>query len=86
MSFIFICVFVWTGIALYPGKAQLLSCKHHYHDYIPPLVDPGKPQEGDCVIDEVTYFGPFTNQTEVKYQHVYYSIHKNIFTMVIKAV
>ncbi|XP_026194891.1 proton-activated chloride channel [Anabas testudineus] len=52
------------GIALYPGKAQLLSCKHHYHDYIPPLVDPGKPQEGDCEIDEVTYFGPFTNKTE----------------------
>ncbi|XP_044022593.1 proton-activated chloride channel [Siniperca chuatsi] len=52
------------GIALYPGKAQLLSCKHHYHDYIPPLVDPGKPQEGDCLIKEVTYFGPFNNQTE----------------------
>ncbi|KAF3700833.1 Transmembrane protein 206 [Channa argus] len=52
------------GIALYPGKAQLLSCRHHYHDCIPPLVDPGKPQEGDCVIDDVTYFGPFTNQTQ----------------------
>ncbi|KAK2826690.1 hypothetical protein Q5P01_020904 [Channa striata] len=52
------------GIALYPGKAQLLSCRHHYHDYIPPLVDPGKPQEGDCAIEDVTYFGPFTNQTQ----------------------
>ncbi|XP_040915882.1 proton-activated chloride channel [Toxotes jaculatrix] len=52
------------GIALYPGKAQLLSCRHHFHDYIPPLVDPGKPQEGDCTIKDVTYFGPFTNQTE----------------------
>ncbi|XP_022606570.1 transmembrane protein 206 [Seriola dumerili] len=52
------------GIALYPGKAQLLSCRHHYHDYIPPLVDPGKPQEGNCLIDEVNYFGPFTNQKE----------------------
>ncbi|XP_078134016.1 proton-activated chloride channel [Sander vitreus] len=52
------------GIALYPGKAQLLSCRHHYHDYIPPLVDPGKHQEGDCVINDVTYFGPFTNETE----------------------
>ncbi|XP_070776766.1 proton-activated chloride channel [Enoplosus armatus] len=52
------------GIALYPGKAQLLSCRHHYHDYIPPLVDPGKHQEGDCMIKKVTYFGPFTNQTE----------------------
>ncbi|XP_039897438.1 proton-activated chloride channel isoform X1 [Simochromis diagramma] len=54
------------GIALYPGKAQLLSCKHHYHDYIPPLVDPGKPQEVDCDIKEVTYFGPFANETEKK--------------------
>ncbi|KAG7234585.1 hypothetical protein INR49_002214 [Caranx melampygus] len=52
------------GIALYPGKAQLLSCKHHYHDYIPPLVDPGKPQEIDCEIDEVNYYGPFTNQQQ----------------------
>ncbi|XP_069567689.1 proton-activated chloride channel [Brachyistius frenatus] len=52
------------GIALYPGRAQLLSCKHHYHDYIPPLVDPGKPQEGDCEIIHVSYFGPFSNQTE----------------------
>ncbi|KAM6968727.1 proton-activated chloride channel [Tautogolabrus adspersus] len=52
------------GIALYPGKAQLLSCKHHFHDYIPPLVDPGKPQEGDCVIKDVTYFGPFSNLTQ----------------------
>ncbi|XP_008296496.1 proton-activated chloride channel [Stegastes partitus] len=52
------------GIALYPGKAQLLGCKHHYHDYIPPLVDPGKPQEKDCEITHVTYIGPFTNQTQ----------------------
>ncbi|CAG5866820.1 unnamed protein product [Menidia menidia] len=51
------------GIALYPTNAQLLSCKHHYHDYIPPLVDPGKPQEGDCETTEVTYMGPFANQT-----------------------
>ncbi|XP_070698412.1 proton-activated chloride channel [Pempheris klunzingeri] len=56
--------FLPPGIALYPGKAKLLSCRHHNHDYIPPLVDPGKPQEGDCVYEEVTYFGPFTNQTE----------------------
>lgn len=52
------------GIALYPGNAQLLSCRHHYHDQIPPLVDPGKPQEGDCEIAHVTYVGPFTNQTK----------------------
>ncbi|XP_068436812.1 proton-activated chloride channel [Clinocottus analis] len=52
------------GIALYPGKAQLLSCKHHYHDDIPPLVDPGKPQEKDCLIEDVTYFSPFSNKTK----------------------
>ncbi|KAM9842218.1 proton-activated chloride channel [Aulostomus maculatus] len=54
------------GIALYPGKAQLLSCRHHFHDDIPPLVDPGKHQKGDCIMEEVTYLGPFTNQTEKK--------------------
>ncbi|XP_019727866.1 proton-activated chloride channel isoform X2 [Hippocampus comes] len=52
------------GIALYPGNARLLSCRHHYHDHIPPLVDPGKPQEGDCIIKEVTYYGVFTNRTK----------------------
>lgn len=56
--------FAPPGIALYPGKAQLLSCRHHFHDYIPPLVNPGKPQEGDCVIKDVTYYGPFSNQTQ----------------------
>ncbi|KAM3594105.1 uncharacterized protein V6R79_002393 [Siganus canaliculatus] len=45
------------GIALYPGKAQLLSCRRHY-------VDPGKRPIGGCVFEEVTYFGPFTNDTE----------------------
>ncbi|XP_038135425.1 proton-activated chloride channel [Cyprinodon tularosa] len=50
------------GIALFPDDAQLLSCKHHYHDYIPPLVKPGTPQEVDCEIEEVTYVGPFTEQ------------------------
>lgn len=52
------------GIALFPGNARLLSCKHHYHEYIPPLVNPGQPQEGDCEIQEVTYNGPFRNQTK----------------------
>ncbi|XP_037097249.1 proton-activated chloride channel isoform X2 [Syngnathus acus] len=54
------------GIALYPGNARLLSCRHHYHDHIPPLVNPGKPQDSDCVIEEVTYNGLFTNQTKKK--------------------
>lgn len=52
------------GIALYPGNAQLLACKHHFHDYIPPLVNPGKPQEVDCTIKYVTYYGPFSNRTQ----------------------
>uniref|UniRef100_A0A3Q3XBD5 Proton-activated chloride channel n=1 Tax=Mola mola TaxID=94237 RepID=A0A3Q3XBD5_MOLML len=52
------------GIILYLGSAQLLSCRHEFHNYIPPLVDPGKPQAIDCVIKEVTYIGPFTNKTE----------------------
>ncbi|XP_034000312.1 proton-activated chloride channel isoform X2 [Trematomus bernacchii] len=51
------------GIALYPGRAELLSCKHHFHDYIPPLVEPGTHQEGECVTQDVTYDGPFCNQT-----------------------
>ncbi|XP_061742825.1 proton-activated chloride channel isoform X1 [Nerophis ophidion] len=59
-------VFSPPGIALYPGNAQLLSCRHHDHDRIPPLVDPGKPQAGDCVIKEVTYQRPFTNGTQKK--------------------
>uniref|UniRef100_A0A3P9M1B8 Proton-activated chloride channel n=1 Tax=Oryzias latipes TaxID=8090 RepID=A0A3P9M1B8_ORYLA len=52
------------GVALFPGNAQLLSCKHHYHDYIPALVNPGKPQPGDCEFRNVTYVGPFSNGTQ----------------------
>ncbi|XP_068194901.1 proton-activated chloride channel [Antennarius striatus] len=59
-------IFPPPGIALYPGNAELLSCNHYYHGNIPPLVDPGKPQKGDCVIDEVTYLGPFTSEKEKK--------------------
>lgn len=51
------------GIALFPGNAQLLSCRHHYHEYIPPLVNPGQPEKGDCEFQEVTYYGPFRNET-----------------------
>ncbi|XP_047202194.1 proton-activated chloride channel [Girardinichthys multiradiatus] len=50
------------GIALFPDNAELLSCKHHYHHYIPPLVDPGTPHERDCEFTEVTYFEPFSAQ------------------------
>lgn len=55
----------YAGIALYPGNAQLLSCSHYYHNDIPPLVDPGKPQDIDCVVTEVTYVGPFSTKGEV---------------------
>uniref|UniRef100_W5NHU5 Proton-activated chloride channel n=2 Tax=Lepisosteus oculatus TaxID=7918 RepID=W5NHU5_LEPOC len=51
------------GIALYPGKAQLLSCKHYFHDHMPPLVKPGQPGEVDCVKDHINYTDPFTNNT-----------------------
>lgn len=60
------CVNVSSGVALFPGNAQLLSCKHHYHDYIPALVNPGKPQPGDCEFRNVTYVGPFSNGTQVR--------------------
>ncbi|XP_048047692.1 proton-activated chloride channel [Megalobrama amblycephala] len=52
------------GIALYPGKAQLLSCMHHYHDNIPPLVASGGLEEGNCITEEVIYHGPYSNQTQ----------------------
>ncbi|XP_075781273.1 proton-activated chloride channel isoform X2 [Pelodiscus sinensis] len=51
------------GIALYPGKAQLLSCKHHYYDHIPPLINPGHPGEIECTTQRINYTDPFTNQT-----------------------
>ncbi|XP_044278422.1 proton-activated chloride channel isoform X1 [Varanus komodoensis] len=52
------------GIALYPGKAELLTCKHHYYDYIPPLVNPGQPGKIECITQRVNYTDPFTNQTK----------------------
>ncbi|XP_006013353.1 proton-activated chloride channel [Latimeria chalumnae] len=51
------------GIALYPGKAQLLSCKHHYHDHMPPIVNSGKPEEIECRREQINYVDPFTNHT-----------------------
>ncbi|XP_067310604.1 proton-activated chloride channel isoform X2 [Pseudorasbora parva] len=56
--------FTAPGIALYPGKAQLLSCMHHYHDNIPPLVASGRVEESNCVTEEVIYHGPYSNQTQ----------------------
>ncbi|XP_035234878.1 proton-activated chloride channel isoform X1 [Anguilla anguilla] len=55
-----------AGISLYLGKAQLLSCMHHHHDHIPPLVSPGQPEIGDCVTEEVTYTAPYSNHTTRK--------------------
>uniref|UniRef100_A0A663LW67 Proton-activated chloride channel n=1 Tax=Athene cunicularia TaxID=194338 RepID=A0A663LW67_ATHCN len=51
------------GIAFYPGKAKLLSCKHHYYDHIPPLVNPGQPGDIECTTQRINYTDPFTNQT-----------------------
>uniref|UniRef100_A0A2D4LEX6 Proton-activated chloride channel n=1 Tax=Micrurus spixii TaxID=129469 RepID=A0A2D4LEX6_9SAUR len=52
------------GIALYPGKAELLTCKHHFYDYIPPLVNPGQPGKIECVTQRIDYTAPFTNATK----------------------
>nr|XP_055175545.1 proton-activated chloride channel isoform X2 [Nyctereutes procyonoides] len=50
------------GIALYPGQAQLLSCKHHY-EVIPPLRSPGQPGDMNCTTQRINYPDPFSNQT-----------------------
>ncbi|XP_047376851.1 proton-activated chloride channel isoform X1 [Sciurus carolinensis] len=50
------------GIALYPGQAQLLSCKHHY-EVIPPLMNPGQPGDMNCTTQRINYTHPFSNQT-----------------------
>ncbi|XP_035871168.1 proton-activated chloride channel isoform X2 [Phyllostomus discolor] len=50
------------GIALYPGQAQLLSCKHHY-EVIPPLRSPGQPGDVKCTTQRINYTDPFSNQT-----------------------
>lgn len=51
------------GIALFPGKAQLLSCKHYFHDHVPSLENPGQFGKIDCKTEEINYTHPFTNQT-----------------------
>lgn len=45
------------GIALYPGQAQLLSCKHYY-EVIPPLTSPGQPGDMDCTTQRINYTHP----------------------------
>ncbi|XP_077341867.1 proton-activated chloride channel isoform X1 [Lithobates pipiens] len=56
-------VYEAPGIALYPGKAELLSCEHHLYDHIPPLKNPGQPAENNCRTQKIDYIDPFTNQT-----------------------
>lgn len=56
--------FAPPGIALYPGQAQLLSCKHHY-EVIPPLRSPGRPGDVNCTTQRINYTDPFSNQTLV---------------------
>ncbi|KAI4875299.1 hypothetical protein NFI96_022580 [Prochilodus magdalenae] len=55
--------FAPPGIALYPGKAQLLTCQHHYHDYIPPGLPTVQSTENDCVIEQAIYKDPYSNHT-----------------------
>nr|XP_004671338.2 proton-activated chloride channel isoform X2 [Jaculus jaculus] len=50
------------GIALYPGQAQLLSCKHYY-EVIPPLTNPGQPGDVNCTTKRVNYTHPLSNRT-----------------------
>ncbi|KAM9466454.1 proton-activated chloride channel isoform 1-T2 [Clarias gariepinus] len=57
-------MFAPAGIALYPGKARLLSCRHHYHDHIPSRLLAGQQEDSDCVIKEVIYNDPYTNHTK----------------------
>ncbi|XP_038666957.1 proton-activated chloride channel isoform X1 [Scyliorhinus canicula] len=51
------------GIALYPGNAELQSCKHHYHDYVQLTVNPGQRGEIDCTFEHVNYTDPYRNKT-----------------------
>lgn len=53
------------GIALYPGQAQLLSCKHYY-EVIPPLRSPGQPGDVNCTTQRINYTDPFSSQTLVR--------------------
>ncbi|XP_048212708.1 proton-activated chloride channel isoform X4 [Perognathus longimembris pacificus] len=51
-----------AGIALYPGQAQLISCKHHY-EVIPPPTSHGQPNDINCTTQRINYTHPFSNQT-----------------------
>ncbi|XP_043551801.1 proton-activated chloride channel isoform X1 [Chiloscyllium plagiosum] len=51
------------GIALYPGEAELLSCKHHYHDHVEFMANPGQRGEIACTKEYVSYTDPYRNNT-----------------------
>ncbi|XP_048392420.1 proton-activated chloride channel isoform X1 [Stegostoma tigrinum] len=51
------------GIALYPGKAELLTCKHHYHDHVEFMENPGQRGEINCNKQYVSYMDPYRNNT-----------------------
>ncbi|XP_078085950.1 proton-activated chloride channel [Mustelus asterias] len=51
------------GIALYLGKAELLSCQHHYHDQVQVMMNPGQRGEVDCTDEHVNYTDPYRNKT-----------------------
>uniref|UniRef100_A0A671QYT9 Proton-activated chloride channel n=1 Tax=Sinocyclocheilus anshuiensis TaxID=1608454 RepID=A0A671QYT9_9TELE len=72
--------FTAPGIALYPGKAQLLSCKHHYHDNIPPLVALDILEERNCIKEEVIYHRPYSNQTQVYFRSSSNLFQRNCFS------
>ncbi|XP_068089039.1 proton-activated chloride channel [Hyperolius riggenbachi] len=56
-------VYEAPGIAVYPGKAELLSCKHEFYNHIQPLKNPGQPGEKSCDTQKINYTDPFTNLT-----------------------
>ncbi|KAG1935856.1 proton-activated chloride channel [Pimephales promelas] len=75
--------FTAPGIALYPGKAQLLSCMHHYHDNIPPLVASGRLEKSNCITEEVIYYGPYSNQTQVCFRASSSTIFEEMLLLII---
>lgn len=66
------CFFLpFAGIALYPGKARLISCEHHYHGHIPSRLLAGQMEDSDCVIQHVIYNDPYTNRSKVSFPPFY---------------
>lgn len=68
------------GIALYPGQAQLLSCKHYY-EVIPPLRSPGQPGDMDCTTQRINYTDPFSNQTLPRQGGLHAGLRERLFQL-----